>query len=33
METLKPRGGVIVSEIGKYIASFFFYDKGLKLVC
>ena len=30
METLKPRGGIIVSEIDKYIASFFFDDKGLK---
>ena len=30
METLKPRRGIIVSEIDKYIASFFFDDKGLK---
>ena len=27
----KPQGGIIVSEINKYIVSFFFDDKGLKL--
>ena len=26
----KPQGGIIVSEIDKYIFSFFFDDKGLK---
>ena len=26
-----PRGGTIVSKIDKYIVSFFFDDKGLKL--
>ena len=26
-----PRGGIIVSEIDKYMVSFFFDDKGLKL--
>ena len=31
METSKPRGGIIVSETDKYIVSFFFDDKGLKL--
>ena len=26
-----PRGGIIVSEISKYLVSFFFDDKGLTL--
>ena len=30
MLTSKPRGGIIVSEIDKYIVYFFFDDKGLK---
>ena len=31
MQTSKPRAGIIVSEIDKYIVSFFFDDEGLKL--
>ena len=31
MSASNPLGGIIVSEIDKYIASFFFDDKGLKL--
>ena len=30
-ETSKPRVGIIVSEIDKYMVSFFFDDKGLRL--
>ena len=30
METSKPQGGIIVSEIDKYMVSFFFDAKGLK---
>ena len=30
-KTSKPRGGIIASESDKYIVSFFFDDKGLKL--
>ena len=31
METSKPREGTIVGENDKYVVSFFFDDKGLKL--
>ena len=31
MQTSKPQEGIIVSQIDKYIVSFFFDDKGLKL--
>ena len=31
MQTLKPQRAIIVSEIDKYIVSFFFDEKGLKL--
>ena len=31
MQTSNPQGNIIVSEIDKYIVSFFFDDKGLKL--
>ena len=30
-QTSKPRGGIIVSKIGKYIVSFLFDSKSLKL--
>ena len=30
MSTSRPRGGIIVSEIDKYIVFLFFDDKGLK---
>ena len=29
MEISKPRGGIIISEINKYVVSSFFDDKGL----